>query len=124
MSPETRPARHSRNEDAESFLPLGAPAFHILLALGEEVLHGYAIQQRFEREGPGERILPGTLYSTLSKMSARGLVEETEERPDDHDPRRRYYRATALGRQVAAAEAERMARLVAFARKQAILPGR
>jgi DNA-binding PadR family transcriptional regulator len=65
------------------------------------------------------------LYSTLSKMSGWGLIEEIEERPPgDDDARRRYYRVTELGRRVASAEAARMARLVAFARKQAILPGR
>ena len=118
-----RPQPQSRSKDPESFLPLGAPVFHILLALGDHVLHGYAIQQRFEQES-GERLLPGTLYTTLSKMAARGLVEETVERPRGDDPRRRYYRVTDLGRRVATAEAERMTRLLAFARRQAILPSR
>jgi DNA-binding PadR family transcriptional regulator len=116
--PPSGPARLQR--DAEAFLPLGTPIFHILLALGGDVLHGYAIQRRFEEESGGEQILPGTLYSSIGRMREWGLVEEVRERPAEDDPRRRYYRATALGRAAAAAEAARMERLVAFARRQAL----
>lgn len=114
----------TRRAEPESFLPLGVPVFHILLALGAETLHGYAIQQRFEEESGGEQILPGTLYSTLAKMTRWGLVEESDRRPEDDDARRRYYRVTELGREVAAAEASRMQRLVDMARRQAMLQGR
>ncbi|HVS14321.1 MAG TPA: PadR family transcriptional regulator [Thermoanaerobaculia bacterium] len=118
--PNRSPQPARREPPVESFLPLGPPVFHILLALGGEVLHGYAIQRRFEEGSGGEQILPGTLYSSLAKMREWGLVEEVSERPPDDDPRRRYYRATALGREVTAAEAARMERLVAFARRQAL----
>jgi len=45
-------------------------------------------------------------------------VVESQRRPaaDADDQRRRYYRVTALGRRVMAAEAERMAALAAAAR--------
>jgi len=50
---------------------------------------------------------PGVLYGSINKMLDLGLIEESDERPDPHldDERRRYYRITSLGRQVARAEA-------------------
>ena len=50
-------------------------------------------------------------------MLERGLIEESEARPDLHldDERRRYYRITPLGRRVAQAEALRMRDLVQLA---------
>ena len=107
----------------EAFLPLGVPTLHVLLALGDERLHGYAVLQRLERESGGrERMLPGTLYSTLGKMLDAGLVEEVASELPDDDSRRRYYRVTPFGREVAAAEAARLERLVGLARKRKLLP--
>lgn len=101
-------------------VPLSAPIFHILLSLGHERLHGYAIMQAIEEKTGGAiKILPGTLYTTLNRMLSEGLVEEAPA-PDDEpgdDRRRRYYRTTTLGREVAHAEAERMSLLVELARQ-------
>ena len=51
-------------------------------------------------------------------MIDQGLVEETDERPDSSldDERRRYYRLTALGQRVGAAEQARLAALLDAAR--------
>jgi DNA-binding MarR family transcriptional regulator len=51
------------------------------------------------------------------------LVVETEERParELDDERRRYYRLTTFGRSVAAAEAERLADMLALARSKHLL---
>src|ERR1041384_4465213 len=58
--------------------PLSPPVYHVLLAIGGETLHGYAIMQRFEELMEGaEQILPGTLYATLGRMVEHGLIEET-----------------------------------------------
>ncbi len=101
---------------------LRGPVFHILLALGDQELHGYAIMQRFEEE-TGEVLLPGTLYSSIGRMLEEGLIQEvTTERSGDDDPRRRYYRVTELGREAATTEAERMCRLVDLARQRSLLP--
>jgi hypothetical protein len=56
-------------------------------------------------------------------MVASGLIEESDDRPDPalDDERRRYYRVTAFGREVAIAEARRMERLVALARRKRLL---
>ena len=51
--------------------------------------------------------------------------EESDSRPDPacDDERRRYYAITALGRQVVAAEAERMVVAVASARAKKLIGG-
>lgn len=108
----------SRRLPAE-LLPLSTPVLHILLALGHERMHGYGVMQAIEQKTEGAaRILPGTLYTTLNRMLTDGLVEETpppKDAPDD-DRRRRYYRVTPFGREVVAAEAERMSVLLELAR--------
>jgi DNA-binding PadR family transcriptional regulator len=95
--------------------PLSQPAHHILLALGADAKHGYAIMQDIAaRSGGRITILPGTLYSTIKKMLADRLVEEVDapKSADSDDARRRYYRVTKTGRLAAQAETERMALLV------------
>jgi DNA-binding PadR family transcriptional regulator len=95
--------------------PIGEPALHILLALGTEARHGYAVMQAAaERTGGQLRILPGTLYSTLKRLVADGLVEETDAPAgvESSDARRRYYRVTKAGRSVVREEMSRLALLV------------
>ncbi len=102
--------------DPRDVLPLSPPVYHILLALGTEVGHGYAIMQAFDDLTGGEgQLLPGTLYATLSRMVETGLLEETPPPDPDADARRRYYRVTPWGRAVAAAESNRMRLLVRVA---------
>jgi DNA-binding PadR family transcriptional regulator len=99
--------------------PLSTPALHILLALGSDAKHGYAIMQSIvERSGGKIRILPGTLYSTIKKMLADRLVEECPppRDADSDDARRRYYRVTKAGRAAAREETERLALLVKLGR--------
>lgn len=97
----------------------------ILLAIGPEERHGYAILQEVARITDGTaRVGPGGLYTTIRRLLADGLIEESDARPDPSvdDPRRRYYRLTALGRSVVAAEVQRMQSLIAAARPWAIEP--
>ena len=99
----------------EEFLPLPSATLHILVALGGGEKHGYAIMSDVERLSDGAvRMGPGTLYGSIKRMLADGLIEETAERPDPalDDQRRRYYRLTALGRQVGAAELRRLETLI------------
>src|SRR5262245_51937936 len=104
--------------DPESLLPLPTAAFHILAALADADLHGYAIMQEVAL-GTGGRLKlnPGTLYTTIRRLLDQGLVTELDERPDpeDDDERRRYYHLTDTGREVARAEAARMQQSLAFA---------
>jgi len=97
--------------------PLLPAVFHIMLALADGERHGYGIKREVEFRTAGVISLgPGTLYGTLRRMLAEGLIEESAD-----DERRRFYRLTDLGRRVAAAEAERLANLVSVARAKALL---
>jgi DNA-binding PadR family transcriptional regulator len=95
------------------------PALQILLSLGTDAKHGYAIM-RDAREGSGGRIaiLPGTLYATIKTLLADGLIEEVAppRSADSTDARRRYYKVTKSGRAHAAREVTRMAALVRMGR--------
>ncbi len=104
--------------DPSSFLPLPQAQFHVLVALTDGELHGYAIMQAVEESSDGVvRMGPATLYGTLKKLVATGLTEELPHRPTtDDDQRRRYYRLTTLGRKVCVAEADRLAELVRLTR--------
>jgi DNA-binding PadR family transcriptional regulator len=57
---------------------------------------------------------PGTLYGSIKRMVADGLIEETAGRTDPalDDQRRRYYRLTGLGVAVCDVEVERLQALV------------
>lgn len=110
----------------ESFLPLTPAVFHILLALADGEKHGYAIMQEVEGLTEGKvQMGPGTLYGSIKRMLAAGLIEESDDRPDPalDDERRRYYRQTGLGRMVLRLEAERMAEMMALARRKHIWAG-
>ena len=111
----------------ETFLPLTAVAFEILLALADGDLHGYSIMREVsDRSGGTVTLHPGTLYRALARLLESGLIEELEERPDPavDDGRRRYYRLTDRGIAVARAEADRMASQLAAARSRRLLKAR
>jgi DNA-binding PadR family transcriptional regulator len=98
---------------------LNGPALHILLTLGTDAKHGYAIMRDIAEETGGRiRILPGTLYSTIKRLVGAGLIEECEapRGADSDDARRRYYRVTRTGRAAASAEVDRLALLVRLGR--------
>lgn len=114
-----------KNADIDDQLPLPVPIFHMLLALAEGERHGYALKREIVRRTDGKLDLgAGALYGSISRMLERGLIEESDERPDRHldDERRRYYRITPLGRRVAQAEALRMQSLVRLAKDCLGLP--
>ena len=99
----------------EDMLPLTPAVFHILLALADGEKHGYAIMQEVAAITNGEmKMGPGTLYGSIKRMLELGLIDESDERPDPalDDERRRYYRLTSFGEQVARAESKRLASLV------------
>jgi DNA-binding PadR family transcriptional regulator len=109
----------------EEFLPLTPAMFHILLALADKERHGYHIMREVDERTEGNvKLGPGTLYGSIKRMMADGLVEELEERPDPEldDERRRYYRLTDFGFRVASAEAQRLEQMVRSARAKKLLP--
>jgi DNA-binding PadR family transcriptional regulator len=115
----------SDHDEVASLLPLPSAAFHILLALAEEDRHGYAVMQEVARRSGGElRLGPATLYRSIQRMLEQGLVEEVRERPPAalDDERRRYYRITPFGTDVARAEIRRLTELVRLARARGLTP--
>ena len=104
-------------------LPLTPVVMHILLALADGERHGYAIAQEVEEASEGAiRMGAGTLYGSIQRMVAAGLIEDAPRRAHGiEDERRRYYRATALGRRVLGLEAERLSKIVAVARAKQLL---
>jgi DNA-binding PadR family transcriptional regulator len=99
--------------------------FHILLSLADDDLHGYAIIQDVATRTGGEvRLTASTLYAAVKRLLESGWIEERSTRPAGaaDDPRRRYYRLTKLGRDVARAEARRLEQLAAMARAKRLLP--
>jgi DNA-binding PadR family transcriptional regulator len=106
--------------------PLPSAAFHILLALAEEDLHGYAIMREVAELTKGRvRLGPGTLYGSIKTLLEGGLIEEVDERADDNSggERRRYYHLTAGGRKLARLEADRLADTLRLARVKRIFRG-
>jgi DNA-binding PadR family transcriptional regulator len=111
-------------QNEPEFAPLTPAMFHVLLALAGDDLHGYAILKEVElRTGGKVRLSTGTLYGIIKRLVNDGMIVELHSRPaqSEDDERRRYYRLTPQGRQVAAAEAERMDELLSVARARNLL---
>jgi DNA-binding PadR family transcriptional regulator len=108
----------------DAFLPLKPNVFHVLLSLADDDQHGYGIMQEvLDRTDGKVRLWPATLYGTLKRLMDDDLIEESDERPDQDDARRRYYRLTKLGRRVLTAECRRLEELVSVIRtKRGIKP--
>jgi DNA-binding PadR family transcriptional regulator len=100
--------------EPRELLPLKPRWFHILLALADGALHGYAIRDAVEGRTDGAlRMWPATLYGSIRELSEQGAIEALEGQDDpDDDQRRRYYRLTPFGRELLRAEAERLRELV------------
>ena len=114
-------------DEVAALLPLPPATFHILIALAEGDRHGYAIIQDTSVRSRGTiRLSPGTLYRSVQRMLEQGLIEETRTRPapEEDDERRRYYRITQFGRNLARAEADRLTVLLRQARAVGLTPKR
>jgi DNA-binding PadR family transcriptional regulator len=106
--------------------PLPSAAFHILLSLAEDDLHGYAIMRQVEEQTGGRmRLGPGTLYGSIQSLLEEKFIEEIDLGDDvkTGQERRRYYRLTTSGRKLARSEADRLADLLRVARAKKILRG-
>lgn len=88
--------------------PLREPTFLILTALAGKSMHGYGLIAEVARLSDGRISLrPGTLYGALDRLVDGGLVAVDHEEIVD-GRLRRYYRLTEPGRELLAAEVERM----------------
>jgi DNA-binding PadR family transcriptional regulator len=109
------------NADPPSHAPPKPLVFQILVALSVEDRHGWDLVREIQADLGGERLLPANFYRTLRGMLADGLIEESGRRRGDDDERRRYFRLTALGRDIARREARRLHALMADARTRRLL---
>jgi DNA-binding PadR family transcriptional regulator len=96
--------------------------FHVLLAMAQGPLYGYAIKEAVESDS-GETLTPraGSLYRVLARLMTWGLVAESEpgEAAAPHPGReRRYYGITGEGRRALAAEARRQRSAAALAEER------
>ena len=109
----------STPRDVSTHLPLTHLSFHVLLAVTQGDLHGYAIVKAVEELSAGA-LAPGTgtFYSAIHRLQSDGLLAEVDPPSSDRGrgPRRRYYRLTELGAQVLAAEMKRLEALLLKAR--------
>ena len=89
-------------------------SLHVMLALLDGELHGYALMTRVAELSDGAvRMGPGTVYGTINRLLADGMIEETADRVgSDDSERRRYYRLTSSGRVVAVEELTRLQQMV------------
>jgi DNA-binding PadR family transcriptional regulator len=100
--------------------PLTPAVFHILLALSDGALHGYAIMQAVGvATNPEITMGPGTIYGSLQRMERSGLVEECGPAVDG---RRSLFGLTPVGRMALEAESRRLARLADMVRAKGLAP--
>jgi len=110
---------------SDSLTPLTPAVFHILLALADGEKHGYAIMKDVETQTEGRmKMGPGTLYGSIKRMLATGLIQEVGQRPDSElgDERRRYYRLSGVGQEMVSVESRRLEKAVQAARQKQVLP--
>jgi DNA-binding PadR family transcriptional regulator len=111
--------------DPEAAPPLTPAVFHIMLALADGESHGYSLMAQVDTLSAGRLQLgPGTLYRSIQRMLVDELIEEVIDArgATPVDERRRNYRLTRFGRQVAQAEARRLELLVEAATARGLLP--
>ncbi len=108
----------------EDFLPLKPVDFHVLMVLLDGKRHGYGIVQDISDRTDGRiKLVPGNFYAMLNRLIDVGLIAEAANPAarESDGIRRRYYRITATGRRVAAAEARRLKALVDEAEARKLL---
>jgi len=102
---------------------LSALEYHVLLALVEGPLYGYAITGAVEEESGGT-VAPraGTLYRVIARLMSWGFVSEEDEPCDAEETHpgrpRRWYGLTTEGRALLTEESRRLAEVAALAAKK------
>ena len=109
--------------EAREHPPLTPLSMHILLALAEQDLHGYALMQEI-RQQSGGAVSPGTgsLYAAVQRLVDDELISVV---PADEPSGRRgsTYRLTRTGRGAAGAEAKRLQEVLDLASERKIVAG-
>jgi DNA-binding PadR family transcriptional regulator len=120
-------AAADRTNEASRHLPLSPRVFQILISLADGPRHGYAVIQEIAERTDGEiRLTASTLYDALTRLVDQEWIEEVPAPADadGHDSRRRYYRLSEFGREVARREALRLEQVLESAREKRLLPER
>lgn len=96
--------------------------YHVLLAMAEGPLYGYAIKEAVETESSGAlRPRAGSLYRVIARLMGSGFVAEVDP-PEDTPPHpgraRKYYGLTAGGRDLLASEARRLREAASLAEQR------
>ena len=124
------PSHPEGANDPLSMLPLGPVDLQILLVLIDGELHGYGLMKAVEQQSAGMvRLEVGSLYRVIKRLLTAGLIEESDRGPAGAPAKRsirgpkpsRFYRVSEFGREVAAAEARRLAHVVETARGQSLI---
>jgi DNA-binding PadR family transcriptional regulator len=104
--------------DPAELLPLSPAMFHVLVAIADGEIHGYAIMKEVQQlTGGAVRLSTGTLYGIIKRLLADGLIREIGVRGAG-DERRRSYALTPFGKDVARAEAARLEQTLTIARRK------
>ena len=106
--------------------PLTPAVFYILLALATGEKHGYEIMKQVKQDASGKvKMGNGTMYGSLKRMLADGLIAEAGDRIDPQldDERRRYYQLTERGRHALNAEMQRYVETVSLLRERKLIAG-
>jgi DNA-binding PadR family transcriptional regulator len=110
-----------RTPEPESFLPLPAVQFEILLSLYQEAMHGYALIRDIRERSEGAlELATSTVYAAIGRMCDTGLLRDLGERGTSGGPPRRFYGVTQLGIEVARLEAARLQRVARVARRRVL----
>lgn len=102
----------------DSLSPL---VYHLLLALVDGPMHGYAILRDVEKNaGPGTVLGPSSVYGSLTRLADRGLLREMPGR----GRARRRYALTPEGHEALWKETSRLAGVVELAASKGLLRDR
>ena len=125
MTKKTTMTRAQSQTAAKILLPLRPIDLQILLVLMENNLHGYGLMKEVERQSGGKVTLEvGSLYRVIKRLLANDLIDEANGAPEESaTKRRRNYRITAFGREVARAEADRLVGVIETAQQRQLLEG-
>ncbi|HET8840090.1 MAG TPA: PadR family transcriptional regulator [Ktedonobacteraceae bacterium] len=108
----------------EDATPLTPAVFYILFSLATGEKHGYEIMKQVRQDTQGKiKMGNGTLYGSIKRMLADGLIEDAGEKIDLDNERRKYYRLTSLGEQALSAEMQRYLQTVLLMQKRQLIPG-
>jgi len=116
------------NSSKAQHRPLSATDWHVLVALSDNDLHGYAIMKAVEEDSRGVVSAEiGSLYRILGRMMSEGIVADAPaptDAPSQTPGRpRRYYKLTPHGREVLSRESARLMDAASIARNRNLVPG-